>query len=181
MNCAEAGVIGAVAGVIGITQALQAIQLIVGHESFEPLIGKLWILDMHSMHAKTLAFPKKKTCPACSKKSEEIHLRYTSPVCDYVPEIAVSQLEKESGHILIDVREIAEWEQGHIEGAVLWPLSKIMAGYMPKEKAGDKIILYCQKGMRSLEAARRMRAYGFSDIASLSGGYEAWLSYVKNI
>jgi adenylyltransferase/sulfurtransferase len=45
MNCAEAGVIGAVAGLVGITQAMQAIQVIIGHADFEPLIGKLWTID----------------------------------------------------------------------------------------------------------------------------------------
>jgi rhodanese-related sulfurtransferase len=40
-------------------------------------------------------------------------------------------MKERAGYILIDVREQEEWDQGHIEGAQLWPLSKIMQGRLP--------------------------------------------------
>lgn len=174
MNCAEAGVIGAVAGMIGVTQALQAIQIITGHNDFEPLVGKLWILDTRTMQTRTLSLKKNPNCPTCRHESEQIILRYASPVCDFVPEISVLQLKKKSDYVLIDVREDEEWQRGHIEGAILWPLSKLMTGNMPAAQKDSEIILHCQKGMRSLQAAQIMRNYGFTDVTSLSGGYEAW-------
>jgi adenylyltransferase/sulfurtransferase len=174
MNCAEAGVIGAVAGIIGVTQALQVIQLISGHDNFEPLTGKLWLLDTRTMHTKTLALKKNRHCSTCCQNPEHVILRYASPVCDFVPEISALQLRKKSGYVLIDVRETEEWEQGHIHGAILWPLSRLRAGDMPAEKKDCEIIVHCQKGMRSLEAARLMRDHGFIDVTSLSGGYESW-------
>ena len=175
MNCAEAGVIGAVAGLIGVTQALQAIQIIAGHESFEPLSGKLMTLDTRTMTTRILALKKNPDCPACGKNREEIVLSYSSPVCGFVPEISVVQIKERAGYILIDVREQEEWDQGHIDGARLWPLSKIMQGVFPDLPHGAEIILHCEKGMRSLQAAQIFKDNGFMDVASLSGGYEAWL------
>jgi molybdopterin/thiamine biosynthesis adenylyltransferase/rhodanese-related sulfurtransferase len=175
MNCAEGGVIGAVAGLIGVTQALQAIQIITGHESFEPLSGRLMTLDTRTMTTRILALKKNPDCPACGKNRNEIALSYSSPVCGFVPEISVVQMKERAGYILIDVREREEWEQGHIEGARLWPLSTLMQGRFPEIPKDSDIILHCQKGLRSLQAAQIFKDNGFMDVASLSGGYEAWL------
>lgn len=176
MNCAEAGVIGAVAGLIGVTQALQAIQIISGHESFEPLSGRLMTLDTRTMRTRILTLQKNLDCPACGKNRDKIALSYSSPVCGFVPEISVMQMKERAEYILIDVREQEEWDQGHIDGARLWPLSKIMQGIFPDLPHDAEIILHCQKGMRSLQAAQILKDKGFMDVASLSGGYEAWLN-----
>lgn len=175
-NCAEAGVIGAVAGLIGVTQALQVIQLVTGHESFEPLIGKLWTLDTKTMQTRILNIPKNPDCPACSKKRDDVVLAYSSPVCGFVPELTPLQACGRSNSCLIDVREKEEWDQGHIDGAQLWPLSKIMAGDLPDLPQETEIILHCQKGMRSLQAAQILKVQGYLDVYSMSGGYEAWVS-----
>lgn len=175
-NCAESGVIGAVAGIVGVTQALQAIQMITGHDSFDVLAGKIWLLDTRTMQTRTLALQRNPACACCCRKPEEIILHYTSPVCEFIPEISVSQIKEKSGYVLIDVRELEEWERGHIEGAVLWPLSKLTAGQFPSVQKESEIILHCQKGVRSMKAARIMREQGFADVTSLSGGYEAWLA-----
>lgn len=174
MNCAEAGVVGAVAGIIGVTQALQVIQLIVGADVFEPLAGKLWLLDTRTMHSRTLSLPKNAHCPACARPPGDLTLRYASPVCDIIAEISVAQLRKKSGYILLDVREADEWTRGHIPAAALWPLSRLAAGDMPADIKDREIVLHCQKGARSLQAARLMKAQGFTNVRSLSGGYEAW-------
>ena len=175
-NCAEAGAIGAVAGLIGVTQALQVIQLVTGHESFEPLIGKLWTLDTKTMQTRILNLPKNSDCPACSKKQDEVVLAYSSPVCGFVPELTPQQVRGRSNSCLIDVREQEEWDQGHIDGAQLWPLSKMISGDMPDLPQEMEIILHCQKGMRSLQAAQILKEQGYLDVYSLSGGYEAWVS-----
>ena len=175
MNCAEAGVIGAVAGLIGVTQALQTIQIIADHESFEPLSGKLWTLDTKTMQTRILNISQNPDCPVCSQKPDTIALAYSSPVCGFVPELAPQQAHGRNNSCLIDVREQEEWDQGHIDGARLWPLSKMMAGDMPDLPQEMEIILYCQKGMRSLQAAQILKAQGYSEVYSMSGGYEAWL------
>lgn len=175
MNCAEAGVIGAVAGLIGVTQALQVIQLVTGHESFEPLIGKLWTLDTKTLQTRILNIPKNHDCAVCSKNQDHVVLSYSSPVCEFVPELSPKQVQGRENTCLIDVREQIEWDQGHIEGATLWPLSKIVEGHLPDVPQNVQIILHCQKGMRSLQAAQILKERGYQEVYSMSGGYEAWL------
>ncbi|MBK6897188.1 MAG: HesA/MoeB/ThiF family protein [Alphaproteobacteria bacterium] len=174
-NCAEAGVIGAVAGIVGVTQALQAIQIITGHAGFSPLSARLLLVDTRTMQSKTLSLKKNPQCPVCSRPAIEISLTYPPRVCATaaIPEISRDQLKSLIGHILVDVREREEWQAGHIEGAILWPLSKILVGALPLDLREKPIVLYCQKGIRSLQAAMILKDNGFVDISHLSGGYES--------
>jgi len=82
----------------------------------------------------------------------------------------------QSGDVaLIDVREPAEWSEGHLPGAVLVP-----KGSLPeqiREVAPDPsrpVVLYCGSGKRSLLAAETMRDLGYEDVASMSGGITEW-------
>lgn len=174
LNCAEAGVIGAVAGIAGTSQALQAIQHIVGHESFETLQGRLWILDGKTMQTKLLSLAKDPDCPVCSKLKEDISLTYQQPVCSSIREISAAEAKTYDG-ILIDVRELEEWNEGHAEGAQHLALSELMAGHVPSDLSKDRdLVLYCRKGKRSLQAAEILKAKGYENVISVAGGYEAW-------
>lgn len=176
LNCAEAGVIGAVAGIAGVTQALQAIQIITGHESFQPLSGKLWTLDTRMMETRTLTLLRDPACPCCSRQREEIVLSYTPQACatDDVREIGVAETMGLADALFLDVREEYEWAGGAIEGAHFWPLSQMMGGETPDLPRDRTVVLYCQKGIRSLQAAYILKAKGVSNIVNLAGGYDAW-------
>lgn len=173
-NCAEAGVIGAVAGIIGTTQAMEAIKIIVQHESFKPLTGKLWTIDMHSMENNVLSLPKDPDCPVCSKNKDTIHLEYTSPVCGIIKQITPTQVKTDKNAIIIDVRERNEWDAGHIDGAQHLALSDLINGNFPALDKEQQIILYCQKGQRSKQAAQLFMDANFQNIRSMIGGYENW-------
>lgn len=68
-NCAQAGVIGAIAGIIGSIQALEALKYIAG--AGELLTGRMYILDGLTMNARIVKFEKKsETCKVCGKKHE---------------------------------------------------------------------------------------------------------------
>ena len=43
----------------------------------------------------------------------------------------------------------------------------------------EEVIVYCQRGARSIQAATILKEYGFTDVTSLSGGYIAWLESPK--
>ncbi|MEW6470570.1 MAG: HesA/MoeB/ThiF family protein, partial [Bacteroidota bacterium] len=78
-NCAEAGVIGAIAGIAGTVQALEAIKIALGltwckEKNLEPLLGKLWMLDARSMETKTLKLHKRNQCPVCTCDPDDIVL-----------------------------------------------------------------------------------------------------------
>lgn len=174
-NCAEAGVIGAVAGMVGTAQAMEAIKIITDHKNFQPLSGKLWTIDMRSMENLLLSLSKNPDCPACSKAHKDIVLQYASPVCGFIPEVTATQAKENDAALLIDVRELEEWEAGHIDGAEHIALSTLMQGTIPELSAECEIIVYCQKGMRGQQAAQILNTHGCLNISNMVGGYEAWL------
>lgn len=178
-NCAEAGVIGALAGIAGTMQAMEAIKLIAAHHSFAPLRGTLWMIDAKTMETRILAIRKNPDCPVCSRPAAEIVPRYASPVCALttVRDIECGDLAAIGDAVLIDVREKEEWDGGHIKGACHVPLSAIKNDpevFSPYRK--KPCILYCQRGMRSRMAAEILMNAGFTELYSLKGGYETWLS-----
>ncbi len=71
---------------------------------------------------------------------------------------------------LVDVREPAEFAAGHIEGAVLMPLSSFDPSRLPP---GD-LIFQCGSGKRSRTALERCHAAGLAHRAHLTGGLQAW-------
>ena len=182
LNCAEAGVIGALAGMIGTMQAMEAIKLIVGHDSFRPLQGQLWMIDLRTMETNCLSIARNPDCPVCSRPAPEIVLQYASPVCLAAPvrEIEIADLSALSECIMIDVREQEEWDSGHMPDALHMPLSALSHDPGLLNPYREKTcILYCQRGMRSRKAAAILLEAGFQDVFSLTGGYEQWQTSQK--
>ena len=171
-NCAESGVIGAVAGLVGMTQALQAIQLITGDVSFAPLHGRLWMLDSRRMTSRIVGVPKNPECPVCSRAASAITLKTSETACGYIAELTPEQVGEAA--VIVDVRESEERAQGYIERARHCPLSALEAGHIPEMPGNCDIILYCQHGIRSLQAGRILKARGYESVYSLKGGYAAW-------
>jgi hydroxyacylglutathione hydrolase len=93
-----------------------------------------------------------------------------------VPQITASELAEElrNGTVaVLDVRGAAEWEAGHLPGAL-----NIPAGYLadrleevPRERP---LVVHCQAGARSAMAASLLQAHGFDNVINLQGGYARW-------
>jgi len=90
---------------------------------------------------------------------------------------------KTNPHILVvDVREPAEWAEGHIPGALLVPRGVLEAKadleYPNREpRLADRsqpIIVHCASAARSAMAADVLQQMGFIDVRSLAGGIVAW-------
>ena len=99
----------------------------------------------------------------------------------YDPEAAIqvsqqqarAKLSEGNGVAFLDVREPREIESGKIEGAV--EVDQAKAQEIIKDWPRDReIIVYCQHGQRSIQAAQFFQNHGFENIKSLSGGYAAW-------
>ena len=181
-NCAEAGVIGSVAGMIGTIQALQVIQYSVGQHNvgggnFESLAGKLWLMDMKTMQSRQLTIPKNPDCPVCSQPAHDIKLQYTAPVCAVVQTLSPAHvMGMQDSIVVLDVREQSEWDAGHIEGAIHHPLSILMDGVLPDIARDADVVVHCQKQIRSEKATALLQQEGYSHVRVLSGGYESWLA-----
>jgi rhodanese-related sulfurtransferase len=75
------------------------------------------------------------------------------------------------GAVLIDVRELAEFEAERIADAQLFPLSTLDPAMLPKEKP---LIFQCGTGKRSALALARAQQAGLPHDAHLAGGLQAW-------
>ncbi len=84
------------------------------------------------------------------------------------------KLGKDTNIFLVDVREQAEWDEAHIDGATFLPLSQLEARFseLPKDKS---LILQCRSGKRSLTAANFLQENGYDDLTNLEGGILAWI------
>ncbi len=76
-------------------------------------------------------------------------------------------------HILIDVREPSEVQQGHIKGMLNIPLGQLgkRLSEVPHDK---KVMLYCRSGNRSKQAAKILFDNGYDDVTHLKGGILSW-------
>ena len=76
---------------------------------------------------------------------------------------------------LVDVRESSEWEQGHIVGAAFVPRGHLESRIEAAIPDHDRpVVVYCASGVRSLLAARTLEEMGYTDVVSMSGGFQGW-------
>ncbi len=179
-NCAEAGVLGVLPGIIGTMQAIEAIKFIVGLG--ESLIGRLLHFDAVKMKFREFKLRRDPQCPVCGENPS-----ITAPIdyeqfCgvnarDSVPEISVRQLqaklEAHESFVLLDVREPYEFEIARIDGAKLIPLGELSARQNEIDREAE-IVIHCHSGVRSARAVQVLQEAGFSRVFNLAGGIDAW-------
>lgn len=83
---------------------------------------------------------------------------------------AKAMMEKDDGHIIVDVRRQDEYETGHIPGAICIPNESIVSEKPEELPDTDQIILvYCRSGRRSKEAAQKLGDMGYTNIYEFGG------------
>ncbi|MBR1907210.1 MAG: rhodanese-like domain-containing protein [Clostridiales bacterium] len=89
-------------------------------------------------------------------------------------EEAKEMMNREDGHIIVDVRRRDEYDEGHLPDAILIPNESIDKS-RPKELPDlDQIILvYCRSGRRSKEASEKLAAMGYKNVYEF-GGIITW-------
>jgi rhodanese-related sulfurtransferase len=79
------------------------------------------------------------------------------------------------GALLLDVRSKDQFDTGHVIDARNVPSADLAQGVETLRKYRDKpVITCCETGMTASAAARTLRTQGFSKVASLRGGLQAW-------
>ena len=73
---------------------------------------------------------------------------------------------------ILDVREVEEFQSGHIEGALNAPLSTLENGYKQLD-ASKRYYVICQGGKRSERACQFLETKGF-DVVNVEGGMNQW-------
>jgi rhodanese-related sulfurtransferase len=78
-----------------------------------------------------------------------------------------------AGALLVDVREPAEWRQGHAPKAKLIPLGSLNSrlSEIPRQR---EVLLICRSGNRSGTAQRQLLKLGYEQVYNVSGGMNAW-------
>ena len=186
-NCAEAGVLGILPGIIGLVQATETIKLILGIG--EPLVGRLLHFDALKMKFREFKLRRDARCPVCGDSPT-----ITEPI-DYeafcgtaeaenenaVPTISVHDLKRKLGLAdsvtIVDVREPFEYEIARIEGSKLIPLAELPARFDELEQEKE-IIALCKSGARSAHAVQLLQKAGFTQSFNLEGGIDAWASEI---
>jgi sulfur-carrier protein adenylyltransferase/sulfurtransferase len=183
-NCADAGVLGVLPGLIGTIQATEAIKLVLGKG--DPLIGRLLLVDALSMQFRTIQLRRDPLCPACGTHEIKELIDYEAfcgvtineesneeRISDISPRELATRIERGDDIQLVDVREEWEWQIARIPGARLIPLGMLedeASTLDPKRE----VVLMCKSGVRSLHAAEELADAGFSKLTNLSGGILRW-------
>lgn len=82
------------------------------------------------------------------------------------------------GYIIADVREIDEYESGHIPGAINAPLSALQNGDFSALDPDEKYIIICRSGNRSVTASEILTEEGFH-VVNVSEGMSTWPGEVE--
>src|SRR5947207_2757803 len=126
-NCAEAGVLGVLPGIIGMLQAIETIKLIVGIG--EPLVGRLLYVDALRMKFRELNLRRDPQCPVCGENPTIFSPIDYEQFCgaravrddDGLATINVHELkrkmENNGAFAIVDVREEFEYDIPRIEGS----------------------------------------------------------------
>lgn len=176
-GCGEAGVMGALCGVVGSAQAMEVIKLLTGVG--RPLIGRVWRHDALTGESRVFRLARARECPVCGERAtiREIEpARYAAMTCVTMTAAGEETDTLEGAICVVDVREPDETARGVMPGAKLIPLGELAARAEAEVPREGRVVIHCAKGGRSLKAVRQLRALGWGNVVSLRGGYDAWVS-----
>jgi sulfur-carrier protein adenylyltransferase/sulfurtransferase len=176
-NCAEAGVLGVLPGVMGAIQATEVIKLLLGIG--EPLVGRLLTYDALAMRYREFGFTRRADCAVCGDSPSIRRPGQDAVTAAPVTALQLRELLRraaaagDAGPMLIDVREPREFGVGHLDGARNIPLGDL-ARHLPELKADRGVVFICRSGRRSAAAGTMALKAGFHHAANLEGGLLAW-------
>ncbi len=172
-NCAEAGVIGALPGIIGSMQALETMKVILYQsqqfdsttaQTFDllmPLLNKIQYYNFSTNENRTLNVPIRSSCPC---HQSQFSLEDISEISNLGCDISTNYEN------FLDVREQDEWSQYHLKNSLHWPLSKMLANDFPLQSKDKELILICRSGGRAQKAMQLLEQQGFHNLSLAQRG-----------
>jgi len=187
-NCAEAGVLGVLPGIIGTIQATETLKIILGQGDI--LSGRFLVYNALSMKFREYKLGKNKSCLVCGDNPTITELQDYEQFCngrEIKEEITVKELKRmidnDEKFELVDIREDVEQDICKIKDAKLTSFTEILNGNtkifdsMDKNK---KIVLFCHTGQRSAYVLNILKEKGFGDLLNVVGGIDAWAKDIDN-
>ena len=191
-DCGEAGVVGALCGVIGRLQALETIKLLLGIG--ETLKGRLLMYDALTQTFRTLELKRSPSCQLCGDER-----RLDSPGNPQPPSVPPEFNQTEESEIplelsvgetkqllddgskrtlLIDVREPWEIDICRIQKAEHIPMRQIpdKLSLLPTDR---HLLILCHHGSRSRNVTEYLRSHGFTAVSNVTGGIAAWADSIE--
>lgn len=179
LNCAEAGVLGVLPGIIGTMMANETIKLIT--DLGEPLIGKMLTYNALDNSVCQFNLSSDNEAQQLIPKDEDAFLKMDYDwLCSSqtnndleIDTVQFDELIKDEDSLIIDVRE--KDEQPYVDEFehIQIPLNKVTNNKSLIKK--DNIIVFCQSGKRSLKAAEQLhKLFQGKHIYSLKGGIIEW-------
>jgi molybdopterin/thiamine biosynthesis adenylyltransferase/rhodanese-related sulfurtransferase len=180
-TCAEGGVLGVLAGMVGTFQANEAVKLILGIG--EPLIGTLALIDALETRVRHVRIAKDPGCPLCGEAPTITELR-ADDEDDEIPRdrdelepaLLDALLAERPDVRVLDVRAPHEAVLGTLPNAVSIPADALEARLHELDSAVTYVVA-CRAGQVSLWAARRLRDAGFRRVHHLRGGFLRYAAY----
>ena len=177
-DCRDAGVLGVLPGLIGVLQATEVLKMIC--QLGDTLAGRLLIIDGLGLRFQAFRVERDANCPMCARKTIRSLIDYEAfcgggshptDVEALAPVAAANMLS--GGTQVLDVREPWEYEICRLPGARLVPSGDLerQIGTLDRDR---EILVYCHRGTRSADVARRLIAAGFSRVSHLEGGIDRW-------
>ncbi len=93
-----------------------------------------------------------------------------------IPQIQIHQAKQQldqQGCVFVDIRDAGSYQAAHIPGAIHLHEGNVQA-FVERGEKDKPLVVYCYHGNSSLGATAYFLEQGFTDVASMSGGFEAW-------
>ncbi|GAA5193665.1 adenylyltransferase/sulfurtransferase MoeZ [Arthrobacter gyeryongensis] len=187
-SCGEGGVFGMLCAAVGSLMVTEAVKLITGVG--RSMLGRVALFDALGGSWREIKVSKDPEVEPITELTDyEAFCGITpAPAADSVPTVTATELSGmlearaagERDFELVDVREIGEHEIVSIDGSVLIPQGRILAGEAWTELPQDKeIVFHCKGGTRSAAVLAAAQRAGYTRVSHLDGGILAWVRDVE--
>lgn len=178
-SCAEAGVLGALPGLLGTMQAIETLKILLNKG--ETLSGRLITINTLNFNWNEILLAKDPECLLCAKQTPFANLvRPTIQCQNPVSEISVEKFktlrETNANYFLLDVRNLNEYAESNLNGYLI-PLNELPER-LNELNGNDFIIVHCKMGERGKKAVQILQKNGFTNVHNLKGGMFAWQNQV---
>ncbi|SFT38499.1 molybdopterin-synthase adenylyltransferase MoeB [Arthrobacter sp. ov118] len=187
-SCGEGGVFGMLCAAVGSMMVTEAVKLITGVG--RSLLGRLALYDALGGTWREIKVTRDPAAERITELTDYEAFCGIAPVADAGTEHTVTATQlatmlasRKAGlrdFHLVDVRESGEYDIVHIDGSVLIPQGRILAGEAWQDLPQDAdIVFHCKAGTRSAAVLSAARAAGYERVSHLDGGILAWVRDVE--
>lgn len=187
-SCGEGGVFGMLCAAVGSLMVTEAVKLITGVG--RSLLGRVALFDALGGSWREIKVSRDPEAEPITELTDYEAFCGITPTAEAGTEHTVTATQlatmlasRKAGlkdFQLVDVREAGEYEIVRIDGAVLIPQGRILAGEAWAELPQDTdIVFHCKGGTRSAAVLAAARAAGYERVSHLDGGILAWVRDVE--